>query len=1110
MKKRIFAVVVMTIVLSVLLAFSASAETVEPHWVDNGNGTWSYMEANGELVKDDTYYWVEKDQAYYGFDKNGIMYTGWVQPYLNDPDYLDWPSQYRRTWFYYDASGRAAEPGYNAEAGGYLFDWGAQLLTNGSMMEWDEAAGAWRAYASDKDGIATELVAGWNNVDGIYYYLIEENGDLYWPEEGINKIGENEFYFYYNGRLAENEWVGYYDEADDWYKEVYAIDDGYLVKEGWVYEPDGAVQYIMDGERLTHGAHEIDGELYYFVWDGLVLEDGYYDGYYLDNGKVLRNQWYQDEDGDYMYFDAYGDRYEYGWYTINGSEFRFESGYLVTDRLWERYDSEQGEYVWYVIDQWGYINPLADGWTLIGERWVYMEDGELYSNDVYNIGGTEYAFDGYYLIDEERTFYYIDEKTYDYNYVLVNENGVVDRASGWKLFDGRWVFGEVDGTLRQGWLYDNGNWYYMGPTMYKNTVSTNGGRNYYFNESGKSIDVTVNGFYKVSAGSTYYFEYGQPASGWRLINGNWYFFNTSMYANGSYDIGEDLYYFDANGVMLTGWFKDRNNEWRYADANGHLIDMGMHEVGGVTYFFDDYGRMVTDTNWWYEDVNYLLDENGAVILKSTDAPGWKLVGNTWYYLFEDGEFADYGYYYIDDAEYYFRNYKMVEEEIVNGYYYAKGGALVESGWILLGDKWYYASPYSGGYLAQEGVYHIDGEYYVFHNYEMQVGSFVHGSDIIVTNASGAVVALQPFKEGWNLVNEYGNGVYYYVEDGELYHGWKDGYYLDPQMAANTIRFDGDDYYYFDGNGVYAKNAWVKYYNNWIYAQEDGTLVLNDWLYLNGVWFYFDSLYMVEDGVFYIDEEAHEFAEGGAWIGVYDEDKEYAEGWHMIDGVWQYRQNGSFLYDTIRNINGVWYGFDDEGMATNAFNGYGYYMDGSGVVQFYVGWQLIDGEWYYFSAQNRAVFGWFTVGGVQYYGTRDGIYTGYAAVDGKLYAFAESGANTGVVTGDGWYQNGEDWYYVKNGKALYDCVETINGAKYVFDYDGKMLKNTLYYDYDNGDIYLLGEGGNVVTTQGWYMIEGEWLYVDANGYLCEGIHDIDGVRYVFDLWAVYLKTFEEVA
>ena len=192
------------------------------------------------------------------------------------------------------------------------------------------------------------------------------------------------------------------------------------------------------------------------------------------------------------------------------------------------------------------------------------------------------------------------------------------------------------------------------------------------------------------------------------------------------------------------------------------------------------------------------------------------------------------------------------------------------------------------------------------------------------------------------------------------------------------------------------------------------------------------------------------------------------------------------------------------MATNEFNEMGYYMNGSGVVQFYVGWKLIDGEWYYFSAENRAVFGWFTVGGAQYYGTYDGIAIGYTSVEGKLYAFGAGGANNGVVTADGWYQNGETWYYIKNGELVRDESAVINGVTYFFDWNGEMLSNTLYCDEYNNTFYLISDSGAVVTTQGWYMLNGEWLYVDANGNLCNGTHDINGVRYVFNLWFMFIK------
>ena len=99
-----------------------------------------------------------------------------------------------------------------------------------------------------------------------------------------------------------------------------------------------------------------------------------------------------------------------------------------------------------------------------------------------------------------------------------------------------------------------------------------------------------NGWIKTEMGWMYN-ESGKPVTGWKQIDGKWY-------------------YFEANGVMQTGW-KQVSGKWYYLHTDG-AMRTGWKQIGGKWYYFHTDGAMRTD---------------------------WKQIGDKWYYLHEDGHMA---------------------------------------------------------------------------------------------------------------------------------------------------------------------------------------------------------------------------------------------------------------------------------------------------------------------------------------------------------------------------------------------------------------------------------------------------------------------------------------
>ena len=119
-----------------------------------------------------------------------------------------------------------------------------------------------------------------------------------------------------------------------------------------------------------------------------------------------------------------------------------------------------------------------------------------------------------------------------------------------------------------------------------------------------------NGWVKTEIGWMYN-ENGKSVTGWKLIDGKWY-------------------YFESTGVMQTGW-KQISGKWYYLHTDG-AMRTDWKQIGGKWYYFHTDGAMRTgwkqiDGKWYY------FHTDGAM------RTGWKQIGDKWYYLYEDGHMA---------------------------------------------------------------------------------------------------------------------------------------------------------------------------------------------------------------------------------------------------------------------------------------------------------------------------------------------------------------------------------------------------------------------------------------------------------------------------------------
>jgi glucan-binding YG repeat protein len=135
------------------------------------------------------------------------------------------------------------------------------------------------------------------------------------------------------------------------------------------------------------------------------------------------------------------------------------------------------------------------------------------------------------------------------------------------------------------------------------------------------VMIAQNGVLTVQKGAgkwTYTVPYkGEATSGWKHgESGWWYQYEDGTYAVGWKELpwsgGKDWFYFNKNGIMLTGWYYDEGlKAWYYLDPEtGRMLKNGPINVNGYWYYLDGYGRMRTG---WYDpgDGYRYLEEDPA-------------------------------------------------------------------------------------------------------------------------------------------------------------------------------------------------------------------------------------------------------------------------------------------------------------------------------------------------------------------------------------------------------------------------------------------------------------------------------------------------------------------
>ncbi|MDZ5128715.1 L,D-transpeptidase family protein [Clostridium perfringens] len=547
------------------------------------------------------------------------------------------------------------------------------------------------------------------------------------------------------------------------------------------------------------------------------------------------------------------------------------------------------------------------------------------------------------------------------------------------------------------------------------------------------------------------------------------------------------------------WFKngtdgDGRTIWSYKNKEGKNV-VGLAEINGSKYFFDEYGRMQTGIIKDYKSNKIYYAESSGVL---SNYKGWKKINDEWYYFNGNGTLKT-GWLVLGEKRYYLNDQDgnmVIGALAIEGkqYYFNSNGELVEkTGWLkgknleTGGICWYYFDKEGN---LQKGFKNIDGVNYYFtengfmatdvQNVKQKDGNY----KLMLFSENGKFID----KAGWYEVKDSSNNSswYYINSDYTLATGLKEInnklYYFDPDsgmMISNKLQEvvmkDGSKKdYYFNNNGVALINN-----EGWQSQKENNKII---WQYLkneqpvsglqeiNGKTYYFnENTSYMETGVVDTGKGIYLFDDNGAKINK--------TGWIQNQGHWYYLNNDSTVKRDWLNSGYNWYYLNDNGiMATQ--------------------WKKVNDYWYYFGANGAMQKDWKEINSNWYYLRNDGIMaTQWEKANDYWYYFGTNG----VMQRD-WKEINNNWYYLRNDGIMATQWEKVNDYWYYFGTNGAMQKD--WKEINNNWYYLRNDG--IMATQ-WNKINDYWYYFDKDGKMINNQY-IDGWRMDNNGIAHYEKAF----
>ena len=411
-------------------------------------------------------------------------------------------------WYFYNQNGTLAR---NVWAGNYWLGADGKMVTNAWVDNgryYVDANGAW-VKGAQKPAAPKPTVA-------------QKQG---WVQSG------GAWYFYHQGQIVRNAWVGSY----------WLGADGKMATSSWV---DNGRYYVGANGVWDKNAKKPEAPKPVEKKQGWVKEGNTW--YYYENGSVVRNKWI----GSTYWVGADGKMATSSW-VDNG---RY---YVGANGAWVK-DAKKPEAV----------KPVEkkQGWVQEGNAWYFYYQGQITKN----------AWVGSYWLGADgkmATSSWVDNGRY-----YVGANGVWDKNA-------KKQEAPKPVEKKQGWVKEGNTWYYFenGILARNKWISST----YWVGADGKMATSSWidNGRYYVGSNGAWVKDAKKPEEskpaekkqGWKKENNVWYYYNEdgTLARNkwaGNYWLGSDgkmatnawvdngRYYVDANGAWVKDASKDKNTK----------------------------------------------------------------------------------------------------------------------------------------------------------------------------------------------------------------------------------------------------------------------------------------------------------------------------------------------------------------------------------------------------------------------------------------------------------------------------------------------------------------------------------------------------------------------
>ena len=430
-------------------------------------------------------------------------------------------------WYFYNQNGTLKR---NAWAGNYWLGADGKMVTNAwvdSGRYYVDANGAW-VKGAQKPATPKPTVD-------------QKQG---WVQSG------GAWYFYHQGQIVKNAWVGSY----------WLGADGKMATNAWV---DNGRYYVGANGAWVKDAKKPEAPKPVEKKQGWVKEGNTW--YYFENGSVVRNKWI----GSTYWVGADGKMATNAW-VDNGRYYVGANGEWVKDAK----KPEAPKPV-----------EKKQGWVKEGNEWYFYYQGQLTKN----------AWVGSYWLGSDgkmATSAWVDNGRY---YVGANGAWVKDakkpeapkpaeKKLGWKKEDNSWYYYDNGEVARNKWIGDT---YWVGKDGKMVTDNWVDNDRFYVDKSGKkdpSIKkkVIINdelGWQKRNGGEWYYYEKDGSLARNKWVGNYWLGADGRMAKSAWVDNGR--YYVDSSGKWVPNYAK--------ADKNTAALNMPQYYQGDYRWANRRYG-----------------------------------------------------------------------------------------------------------------------------------------------------------------------------------------------------------------------------------------------------------------------------------------------------------------------------------------------------------------------------------------------------------------------------------------------------------------------------------------------------------------------------------------